>query len=202
MASNRSVPRPHHRAYATLRAERLVGHRKVTPVVGFMLVEILKFISIPFILWFFWKVAFEDSTQEVKNFSILFLLASGALVLEIFIYFNASEPIAFFTSIPLSLIFLGSIAEMFREYKNRNMIVGSVDLERFTTKPRFKVGQVVRAINPSKCKTFSDLPNASKIRIVAVHKNFYKYQILDKNDKIIGHCEGCFGDNDLIPYEN
>lgn len=36
MATNRSVYRPHHGAYATLQTERFVGHRKVAPVVGFM----------------------------------------------------------------------------------------------------------------------------------------------------------------------
>lgn len=67
---------------------------------------------------------------------------------------------------------------------------------------KLKVGQILKVTNSTKCKTYSDLPNASKIRIVVAHKNFYKYHILDEDGKILGHCEGCFKNEDLAPISN
>lgn len=147
-----------------------------------------------------------------KTYIVFSLIALLSLIVTVFLYFNAPGIMAV-TFIPLSVLLGGSIAAMFN-YRTTNMKSRIIDKTKeeagtgyqimgiaIPDKPKFKVGQILKVTNPSKCKTYSDLPNASKIRIVVAHKNFYKYHILDRNNKIIGYCE-CFGNDNLIHYED
>lgn len=65
-------------------------------------------------------------------------------------------------------------------------------------KPKFKVGDVLRVVDPTSCAVYRKLEvrGACAIKIVVAHKTFYRYHILNKNGNLLGWCE-CFKDKDL-----
>lgn len=67
-----------------------------------------------------------------------------------------------------------------------------------TTKPKFKIGDVLKVVNPTNCVTYRKLEvrGACSIKITVAHQTFYRYQILNKGGNLLGWCE-CFKDEDL-----
>jgi hypothetical protein len=69
---------------------------------------------------------------------------------------------------------------------------------------KYKVGDKLRVLNPEKCGLYNDLPGADHIVITGKDNNTYGsgylYAICNSNGQMIGHCNECFTDKDLAPY--